>query len=42
MLIAALIGFAFDMQHSPARLRIAVRRAIPLHRCRIGPIIAAR
>ncbi len=39
MLVAALIGFAFDVQNDPARLGIAISRSIALHRRGIGAII---
>src|SRR5437899_437026 len=42
VLIAAIIRLAFDVQHDPSRLRIAVSRAVVLHRFRIGLEVARR
>ena len=36
VLVAALVRFALDVQDDPAGLRIAIGRAIALHRQRIG------
>ena len=36
VLVAALVRLALDVQHDPAGLWIAVCRAVPLHRFRIG------
>ncbi len=42
VLIAALVRLAFDVQHDPAGLRIAIRRPMTYHRCRIGHKISWR
>ena len=36
VLVAALVGLALDVQHDPAGLRIAIGRAVALHRIRVG------
>ena len=37
VLVAPLVGFTFDVQDDPAGLRVAVGRAIPADRGRVGP-----
>lgn len=38
MLPAALVGCPFDVEHDPAILRVAVRRAASLYRRGVDPI----